>query len=64
MDSLTLLGIVIGYLGGFGGRTHKKDAELLLKKVRKKDQVDRYFGLCKEKPREIMEKIKNWVRGS
>ena len=61
IDSLSLFGIVVGYLEGFGGETHRQHAEFLLRKIRKDDQFEYFLNLCKGRPREIIEKVRQWA---
>lgn len=63
IDSLSLFGIVVG-LYGFGGASHKKHAEFLLRKVGKEGQIKKYLKLCKGQPKEIVEKIRKWANNS
>lgn len=63
-DSLALFGIVVDYLRGFGGVSHKKHAEFLLRKIGKDNQLEHFLKLCQGQPREIVEKIMRWANNS
>lgn len=64
VGSLALFGIVVGHLRGFGGISHRKHAEFLLRKVGKDGQIKHYLKLCKGQPRGIVEKIGQWANNS
>jgi len=57
--ALTLMGVVISGLGGFGGITHEKYTKQLLKRLGKEGKVREYLSLCHGNAGDVMRSIKN-----
>ena len=62
--SLSLFGVVVAYLKGFGGESHRKHAEFLLRKVGKEGQIKSYLSLCRGNFKDIVFNIENWIKES